>query len=125
MPVIIELPFYRKSPFKPTPEYIKQWIKTCLAQGGTPLFRPREPYVVTVVCYGGIGPEMTERWELDPYDYEHIKKYRDDLDYILTRYAPDLKRELERKFMEEYRKLLELKEKLGQILILEESEIKK
>jgi len=105
-------------------EYARQWIKTCLAQGGTPLVRTRYAempfgyYSAVVVCYGGIGPEMTEVWEDMPKElWEALDKGKDDLKILLRYIAPDILHELSVKFDEEHRKLLRMQFEKGFIKV--------
>ncbi len=106
-------------------QYIKQWIRACLAQGGTPLFKTRffgysKPGYLTAICYGGLGEEISERWKVPITIWHIIKEGKEDLKNVLKIVDPDYLDELNKKFIEEYKKLLKEKERLGIIKIIEE-----
>ena len=119
--VEVILLFPKEKEVKADKEYIRQWIKACLAQGGTPLFRTRYPYrhyeigKLTAICYGGVAQEMSERWVVDPALWFKIDESHNDLAVVLDEVDPELKRELLRRFEEEYKKLMKMKGRLIEI----------
>jgi hypothetical protein len=98
---------------RPSKEYMSQWIRTCLAQGGTPLFRTswgpfKRVDTVFVVCFGGVGDEMSEVWEVDHDLWEKIRKSKNDLEVVLEYVDPKLLTELRERYNAELERLHEV-----------------